>query len=157
MSRAFSGLGFTAAVVLALLIIGRTVTGGACAAARFMEQHYIEIAIVLLIMDFAAVAAVLRTRVMRALPVGFKAANGAACGLAFAQNLAFLAVGFYHTVNDDADDAFLTLLGAGGFILFYIINLFITVGAIIWFCPKKWGSIMISVLATVGLLLVIFW
>lgn len=157
MSRAFSGLGFVAAVVLVLIILGHAVTGGASCVAGFFERYYIAIGIVLLLAAASGAIVIYRSSDAETLSAGLRTVNSIVCGLALVQNLAFLAYGLYRAVKVYQNDAFLTLLSVGGFVLVYLINLFLTVGAIVLSCSKKWGICVACAQIIAGIVLIINW
>ena len=124
MSRAFEGLGFVAAIVFVLIVIGGLITGGARGLAGFIERYYIIIGVVLFLLIAAICFLVYKT--IDGLSVCNKVINSIASGFALAQNAGFLVYGLYRALTAYANDAFLIILGIGGFILVYIIDTTIT-------------------------------
>lgn len=155
MSRAFEGLGFVAAIVFVLIVIGRLITGGAQGLAEFIEKYYVIIGIVLLLVIAAICCFVLNT--IDGLPVGNKVINSIASGFALAQNAGFLVYGLYRALTAYANDAFLIILGIGGFILVYIIDTTITAAGISLSKDKPWSPVVTLLIAILGLSLILEW
>lgn len=155
MSRAFEGLGVVAAIVFILIMISSAVKSGAQGITQFIENYYIIIGILLLII--IAGICFLIAGMIENLSVMNRILNCIACGLVLAQNAGFLVYGFHRSLTVYPDDAFLTALGIGGFILFYLINVFFTVGGIAVTANKSWGSIALLMIAVAGTALISNW
>lgn len=155
MSRAFEGLGIVAAIVFVLLVIAGAIKGGAKGVADFIEKHYIIIGIVLLLA--IAVICYLIARTIENLSLGLVIVNSVGCGLVLAQNAVFLVYGLYRSLTVYPNDAFLTILAVGGFVLIYIIDTVITVAGISLSKDKPWSSFVTIVIAVMGLFLSLKW
>lgn len=155
MSRAFEGLGVTAAVVFVFLVVSRLIKGGALSLAEFIEKHYILIGIILVLIITSICIVIARS--IKDLSMGNKVINCIACGIALSQNACFLVYGLYRAITVYRNDAFLTVLGVGGFILFYIIDLAVTAGGIVISVNKTWGAVILLIIAVLGWSLVIGW
>lgn len=155
MSRAFEGLGCVAALVFVLIVIAGAINGGAKGVAHFIENHYIIIGIVLLII--IAGICYLVSGSLRDLSLGLVITNCIACALALAQNAGFLVYGLYRSLTVYTNDAFLTVLAVGGYILVYIIDVVITACGISMTADKPWGSLVLILIAIAGLFLSLEW
>lgn len=155
MSRAFEGLGIVAAIVFVLIVIGGAIKGGAKGVADFIEKHYIIIGIILLLS--IAVICYLIARTIENLSLGLVIVNSVGCGLALSQNAVFLVYGLYRSLTAYPNDALLTILAIGGFVLIYIIDTVITVAGISLSKNKPWSSLVTIVIAVMGLFLSLKW
>lgn len=155
MSRAFESLGVVAAIVFILIVVSRAIKSGARGVAEFIESYYIIIGILLLII--ITVICYMISGMIEDLSLGNRIINCIACGLVLAQNAGFLIYGLYRSLTVYPNDAFLTALAIGGFIVVYAIDIFFTIGSIVIGANKSWGSAILFVIAVAGLLLTLEW
>lgn len=132
MSRAFEGLTIPACIVFFLLLIGGCIRTGVKSLTGFLEDNYI-----ILIIIFAAISLIISAIVFY---LKHKLDNkeilsnilySLSTCLVIAQNFAFLLYGLYVALTTYPDSPGLLILGVVGFILFYVVDAFFTIGAIL--------------------------
>lgn len=156
MSRAFAGLGFTAAVVFIVIIVANAIKGGARGVAQFIENYYWLLGIILFII-ISMICVLIFGSIESKISDTIKIVNCIFAGLAMAQNAGFLVYGLYKTLTVYQNDAFLTLIAFGGFVIVYVIDCFITFFGTVISVGKPWGSVVSLIIAIAGLYLIFAW
>lgn len=156
MSFAFAGLGAVAAVVLIIIIVANIITGGAQGLALFIANNSWVFAIVLFILVLA-ISVEIYNSLKKNFSVASKVMYSIASFLVLSQNAVFLIYGLYRALTAYPDDAFLLILGVGGFIFVYIIDAAVTIFSIVTPMEKEWGAIVPFLASICGLFLIANW
>lgn len=156
MSFAFAGLGAVAAIVLIIIIIANIITGGAHGLALFIANYSWIIAIILFVIVLA-ISIGIYDSMKKKFSVASKVMYSIASFLALSQNAVFLIYGLYRAITAYPDDAFLLILGIGGFIFVYIIDATVTIVSIVTPMEKEWGAIVPFLASICGLILIVNW
>lgn len=156
MSFAFAGLGAVAAIVLIIIIVSNLITGGAQGLALFIANNSWIFAIVLFILVLA-ISLEIYDSLKKNFSVVSKVMYTISSFLVLSQNAVFLVYGLYRALTAYPDDAFLLILGVGGFIFVYIIDLAVTIFSISAPIEKEWGAIVPFIVSICGLILIANW
>ncbi|MGN0508406.1 MAG: hypothetical protein ACI4GX_04155 [Ruminococcus sp.] len=156
MSWAFAGLGAVAALVLIIIIVSNIIIGGAQGLALFIANYSWILAIILFVI-FLVISVGIYDSLKKSFSVTSKVMYSIASFLVLSQNAVFLFYGLYRALTAYPDDAFLLILGVGGYIFVYFIDMFLTVVSICAPMEKEWGAIVPFLTSIGGLILIVNW